>query len=209
VDDHLLVSQALAFALCAQTDMNVIGTASTADDAIGLAKSEQPDVVLLDIVMTGLSPFEAVSHFRQDVPKIRIAFLTAHLNDAYVEEAIRVEAAGYIDKSEPLADLVGAVRQVACGQSYYSPSVRDRLVVPRDIKHIRSRERTRRSLLSPRELDVLRYISRGLSAKDAALIMHISERTVNNHRTNLMNKLDIHDRVKLARYAIREGLATL
>jgi len=207
VDDHSLLRQSLAERLNAEIDFEVIGQLDSADDAVRTVVDLSPDVLLLDIDMPGVASFEAAEHIRTRRPETRIIFLSAFFHDRYIEQALRVEAKGYITKSEPINSVIKAVRQVSQGRVYFSDEVRDRIVV--DAKGIRlspKAPQTRVSTLTPREIEVLRYLARGLSKKEIAATMHISAKTVEGHTEKVMNKLDIHDRVELARFAIREGI---
>src|SRR3954471_17664621 len=207
-DDHALVREALANWLRAAGDMKVLGEVGSADEAVAISVRERPSVVLLDIDMPGLLAFDAVRTIRSRSPETRIIMLSGFFNDRYIEDALAAEASGYITKSEPPQAVLKAIRTVAAGGVYFSPEVQARIVVDSNGARLATGEGvTRAATLTPRELEVLRYIARGLSKKDIAGIMHLSVKTVDNHSTSLMTKLNIHDRVDLARYAIREGLA--
>jgi DNA-binding NarL/FixJ family response regulator len=206
-DDHALVRDSLATWLRTAGDMKVLGEVGSADEAVAVAVRERPDVVLLDIDMPGLLAFDAVRTIRSRCPETRIVMLSGFFNDRYIEDALAAEASGYITKSEPPEAVLKAIRTVAGGGVYFSPEVQARILVDSNGARLSKEGVTRASALTPRELEVLRYIARGLSKKDIAGIMHLSVKTVDNHSTSLMTKLNIHDRVELARYAIREGLA--
>ena len=206
-DDHALVREALGNWLREAGDIRVIGEVGSADEALAVAIREKPDIVLLDIDMPGLLAFDAVKTIRTRCPNTRVVVLSGFFHDRYIEDALASEASGYITKSEPAEAVVKAVRIVASGGVYFSPEVQSRIVVDAQGARLANDGSTRASTLTPRELEVLRYIARGLSKKDIAGIMHLSVKTVDNHSTSLMTKLNIHDRVELARYAIREGLA--
>ncbi len=207
VDDHSMVRRLLARRLDAEPDMTVTATASNADEATAEAIRLRPDVVLMDIDMPGLSCFEAAKTISQQCPKTRIIFLSAFFHDRYIEQAIAVKAWGYLTKSEPEDSVLEAIRKVSAGIAYFSREVKARIVVDSHGVTLASRARSRVSMLTEREMEVLRYLARGMAKKDIARTVHISVNTVNRHTTSLMSKLDIHDRVELARYAIREGLA--
>ncbi len=206
-DDHALVREALANWLREAGDIKVIAEVGSADEALAVAVREKPDIVLMDIDMPGLLAFDAVRTIRTRSPNTRVVVLSGFFHDRYIEEALAAEASGYMTKSEPAEAVVKAVRTVAGGGVYFSPEVQARIVVDSNGARLAEQGSTRAGTLTPRELEVLRYIARGLSKKDIAGIMHLSVKTVDNHSTSLMTKLNIHDRVELARYAIREGLA--
>lgn len=207
VDDHALVRETLANWLRGSQDMKVMGEVGSADEAIAAAVRDQPDIVVMDIDMPGLLAFDAVRTIRSRCPKTRVLVLSAFFHDRFIEDAIRAEASGYVTKGEPPEVVVKAIRAVAQGGAYFSRQVQERIVVDSSGPRLAESTKTRTSLLSPREMEVLRYIARGMSKKDIAAVMHLSVKTVDNHSTSLMSKLDIHDRVELARFAIREGLA--
>lgn len=209
-DDQPMVRQPLAAWLKQAGDVKVLAEVSNADDAVAAAIRERPDIVLMDIDMPGLLAFDAVRTIKSRCPRTRVVVLSGFFHDKYIEDALSAEASGYITKGEEPAVVLSAIRTVAGGGVYFSPQVQDRLVIDAGGVHLAAgagEGATRASTLTSRELEVLRYIARGLSKKDIAAIMHLSVKTVDNHSTSLMSKLNIHDRVELARYAIREGLA--
>jgi len=207
IDDHALVRSTLASWLASTPDIRVVAEASSADEGLAAIFELKPDVVLLDIDMPGLLAFEAARTIHVRLPDTRIRVLSAFLHDHYVEQALAVEASGYLTKGEPPAALAEAIRAVAGGGVFFSPDVQARIVIDSSGARLANGPQTRLSTLTPRELEVLRYVARGLSKKEIAQVMHLSAKTVDNHSTSLMSKLDIHDRVDLARFAIREGLA--
>ncbi|MEL6330730.1 MAG: response regulator transcription factor [Planctomycetota bacterium] len=203
-DDHALVRDSLAQRLEIEDDIAVVGSASTADEAVEFCSRSTPDVVVMDIEMPGRQCFDAWRTISARLPGARLIFLSAHTNDRDIAEALKIGAAGYLTKDEPPTRLIEAIRRAARGESSYSESVRARIVARSTSGG--SQHVARGATLSPRETEVLRYIARGLSKKEIASVMCISVKTVDNHSTSLMSKLDVHDRVELARYAIREGL---
>ncbi len=207
VDDHAMIREMLEDRLKRHPDIEVMGAANDAEEAVGLAIKGCPHIVLMDIDMPGLHCFDAAKTIQAQCDNTRIIFLSAFSHDRYIEQALAVEAAGYLTKSAPSESLIAAIQAVADGGSYYSPEIQARIVVEDSGTRLANAGRSRTSLLTPRELEVLRYIARGLSQKEIAAIMHLSAKTVHCHSGNLMKKLDIHDRVDLARFAIREGLA--
>lgn len=211
VDDHALLRESLRDRLEAEPDMQVVDTAGSAEEALACVARGCPDVVLMDIDMPGQSCFDAATKLKEVCPDAAIVFLSAFFHDRYIESALAAGATGYMTKDEPPANIVEGVRAAANDLACFSPKVQQRLVI--DGKGARL-SRTdgdgggaRVSLLTTRELEVLRYLARGLSKKEVAALMGVSVKTVSRHTENLMDKLDIHDRVELARYAIREGLA--
>jgi DNA-binding NarL/FixJ family response regulator len=207
VDDHALVRESLRDRLESEPDLSVVGTASRAEDALEQLAELHPDVVLLDIDMPGTSCFEAARTIRTRLPQARVVFLSAFFHDRYIESALAAEATGYVTKDEPPDVVVNAIRSAASDVAYFSPKVQARLVVDTDGLHLAAGSASRTSLLTARELEVLRHLSLGLSKKEIASLLGVSVKTISRHAENLMGKLDIHDRVELARFAIREGLA--
>jgi DNA-binding NarL/FixJ family response regulator len=206
VDDHTFICELLTTVLSRSARWEVVGAVRDARRAVETARCLQPDLLVLDIEMPGLSVFEALKTIRREQPGIKAVFLSAYLSDHYISQALACEAKAFVAKDEPLEALVDAVTRVADGGSYFSPAVRTRLVVgPRGVS-LAARSRSRAETLTPRELEILCYIAQGLAKKEIAELLYISPKTVDQHCCHLMAKLDIHDRVHLTRYAIREGL---
>jgi DNA-binding NarL/FixJ family response regulator len=206
-DDHTLVRRAVATLLQRTPGVSVVADVGTSDDAITAAIRLQPAVVILDIDIPGVEAFEAARTIRTRCPRTKILFLSAFTHDRFIESALRVGAMGYVTKAEPPEAVVKAIQAASSGQTYFSPEVQARIVIDQDGPSLRREGQTRASMLTPRELEVLRYIARGMSKKEIAQTMHLSVKTVENHAANVMKRLDIHDRVELTRFAIREGLA--
>ncbi len=186
--------------------MTVVGLASSGDHAIELASRTHPDVAVLDIDMPGVSAFGAARVVREVSPSTRVIFLSAFVHDSYVDEALGVEASGYLTKSQPPEAIVEAIRRVHRGGTAFSPDVLDRIVIDSDGVGLGVATRTRLDILTEREREVLSYVARGLPQKQIARLAGISLKTVQHHVTHIMDKLEIHDRVELARFAIREGV---
>lgn len=209
VDDHAMVRDSLRHRLEGESDVEVVGAVATADEGIRLVRAATPDVVVLDIDLPGRLSFDAARDMRACDPPPKVLFLSAFHHDRYIADALAVGASGYLTKDERPERLVQAIRAVHDGGVCFSERVRARLIVGSsgELRLGEESATTRAASLSPRELEVLRYIARGLSKKEIAKAMCRSYSTVDRHTENLMAKLDIHDRVELARFAIREGLA--
>jgi DNA-binding NarL/FixJ family response regulator len=205
VDDHALVREMLTDRIADEPDMIVIGQAGSGDEAIELAEI-CPDVVLLDIDMPGISAFDAARSIARACPGVRVVFLSAFIQDGYIAEALDVEASGYLSKTTSPTKLVGAIRTVAGGGTAMSAEVLDRLVLTAPDEHQTRTAGSRRSLLTQREREVVALIAQGLQQKQVATRMGISIKTVQTHLAHAMDKLGIHDRVDLTRWAIREGV---
>ena len=206
VDDHALVREMLKERLESEADLAVVGTAPDADAAVTQALAHKPDIVLMDIDMPGMACFDAAKLIKKRCPHTRIVFLSAFSHDRYIEDALEAKATGYITKEEPPEVIIQAVRQAASGAAYFSPKVQARLIINEDSVNITGQQTPRTSLLTPRELEVLRLIAQGYTKKEIAQRLYIAPKTVEHHSGTLMAKLDIHNRVELARFAIREGL---
>lgn len=207
VDDHEVVREGLVTVLNTQPDMEVVGDCSDAETALQIIADKKPDIVMSDISMPGLSPFEMVKRSKEQNENLRVLFLTAYNTDGNLERALRAGGSGFITKVEPMNIILEAIRKVASGESYFSKEVHDRIVGSQTTEPKDEDDFTvRRELLSPREVEVLCCVARGLTAKQIANTLHISAKTVERHKSNIMAKLGIHSQVDLARYAIREGL---
>jgi len=205
-DDHALVRKTLCHWLAAEADLTIVADVGTGEEAVAQAQRLKPDIVLLDVDMPGLLCFDAARMIREQDPVVRIVFLSAFFHDRYIEQALAVGASGYVTKSEPPEVLIKAIRAVASGAAYYSPEVRARIVIGSNGAGLATGARPKAATLTEREVQVLQYVARGRSKREIGEILHLSERTVNCHCASLMAKLDIHDRVELTRYAVREGL---
>jgi DNA-binding NarL/FixJ family response regulator len=205
VDDHTLLREALAEQLRAEPDLDVVDTVAEAGEAIHRAQAHQPDIVLMDINMPGMDCFDAAERIVSARPETGIVFLSAYCNDHYIERAVRLKARGYITKTEPPHRLIHALRAVSRGESFFSPEIAERLSATGASERPNG-EKEGHVSLTRREHEVLRYIALGFTRREMAETMHISTKTVAAHTSSLMRKLELHDRVALARYAIRLGL---
>ncbi|HOW73165.1 MAG TPA: response regulator transcription factor [Phycisphaerae bacterium] len=207
-DDHALVRGAVKTVLEREADLAVVAEVGSADEAVAETLRLKPDVVLLDIEMPGQHSFEAARTIKSRLPETRVVFLSGFHHDRYIEQAILVQASGYLSKGEPPQRLVEAIRAVMAGGVCYSPEIQARIVIHPDGRHkLSPAGHTRVASLTEKELAVLRYIARGLSKKEIAVQMSLTLSAIDRHCTRLMAKLDIHDRVDLTKFAIREGLA--
>lgn len=206
VDDHTIVRDALSQQLSEFVEFEVVGKASDADEAMTVAFEVNPDVIVMDIDMPGMICFDAVERIRSRLADVSVLFLTGSFNDHYIERALKIGAAGYLHKSESVKTLAMGIREVAAGGEFFTDEIRARVVSKKKSLSLAEGAKMRSETLTDREVEVLRYLARGLSKKEVAQLMHLSPKTIESHSTRLMDKLDIHDRVELARYAIREGL---
>ena len=203
-DDHTLVRAGIRSLLENMEGIEVIAEAGDGREALRLVRAHRPDVVLMDIAMPGLNGLEAAARIAKKCPNVRVIILSMHVNEEYVLQALRAGAAGYMVKGADAAELEIAIRAVARGETYLSPMV-SKHVVTDYIQRI-SGETSPLELLTPRQREVLQLIAEGYSTKKIARTLKISVKTVETHRMQLMERLDIHDIAGLVRYAIRIGL---
>lgn len=210
VDDHALVREMLAERLPHELAVETVLTASNAQEAVDVARAREPDIVVMDVDMPGLDAFAGAREILRERPVTKVVFLSAYTHDYYIDEALAVGARGYVTKAEPPETIVDAIREVSEDRMFYSEDIRGRLTEgdgrARTGGGAGGGGSTRLSRLTPREMDVLRYIARGFSKRDIAATLNISLKTVEKHAENLMARLEIHDRVELTRFAIRERL---
>jgi len=204
VEDHDLVRAGFCALLNALEDVTIVGQAKTGYEALELAASCAPKVVLMDISMPGLNGLEVTRRIAEAHPHIRVLILSVHTGEEYVLQALRAGAAGYLVKDSGADELAMAVRAVASGRTYLSPQV-SRHVIDRYLERQQDMQ-TPFELLTPRQREILQMIAEGATTRDMARRLHLSVKTVDTHRTQLMDRLDIHDVAGLVRYAIRTGL---
>jgi two-component system response regulator NreC len=208
-DDHTLFRQGIKTLISAEPDMEVVAEASNGSEAVTKAAETRPDLILMDIGMTGLSSFEATRQIRRNRPETKILFLTMYDDEDYLVECMEVGAGGYVLKDSQSAQLVSAIRDVNRGGSYLSPRMLGQLVD--DFRsRIKSAHRLPRfATLTTREKEVLKLLAEGNSVKDIAGSLTLSVKTVEAHKFNLMRKLDIHNKAQLVQYAIQKKIITV
>lgn len=202
-DDHQIVRQGLKRLLSKRGDFDIVAEASDGEQAVELATRRQPDVVLMDISMPRLSGIDATRRIAAD-GKTKVLALSMHDQQSYVEEALRAGASGYVHKNASAEDLFSAIDAVRTGESYLSPTVTQQVVDA--IARPGDRPSSAVSALTQREREVLKLIADGLSSKEIAAQLGVSLKTIESHRANLMDKLDIHKVSGLVRFAVRAGL---
>jgi len=200
-DDHAVVRKGFQFILAAQPDFEVVGEAANGKDAVDLAGSLQPDVIVMDVSMPELSGIEATRRIGEVSPKARVLALSMHRDSVYVREILRAGARGYILKEAQESELLGAIRAVGKGDGYLSPAVSD-AVLNDYRKHVTDPI----DLLTAREREVLQHIAEGKTNKEIAVFLGLSVYTVEAHRGRLMEKLNLHSTGELVRFALRNGL---
>lgn len=210
LDDHPLILDGLAAYLGKEEDLVVLASCSTTTAALEAIKAAPPDVAVLDIKLQDGNAFSFVADARAVAPNLKIVFITGHDDDVLVERAYQEGALGYVLKSEPLSEITFAVRMAARGERHLSPQLVQRFpgLAQGLAEGSRAPLATRLAALTKREREVLHHVSQGRSAKEISDILKISTWTVTNHKANIMAKLDIHNQVGLARFALSTGLAT-
>jgi DNA-binding NarL/FixJ family response regulator len=206
-EDHEIVREGLRTLLRAEGDIAVVAEAETGRQALALTRKFRPAVVVMDIAMPLLNGLEATRQILKAVPGTRVLILSAHSDDAYVEQVIAMGAAGYLIKQTSARVLSRAIREVHAGRPFFSPVIAKRLV-HRDQKPLSRAGQLKRHIarLSSREAEVLQRIAEGEANKQIAAGLGISIKTVEKHRDHLMRKLNIHDTAGLTRYAIAAGI---
>ena len=205
-DDHTLVRAGLKILLSTLPGVEVVAEANDGREAIELVDRLQPDVVLMDIAMKPVNGLDAAARIKAKHPAVRILILSMHANEEYVLQALRAGASGYLLKDAATAELEIALGAVARGETYLSPPV-SRAVVDGYVNRTAA-ERTKDGVLTPRQRQILEFIAKGLATKEIAFELDLSVKTVETHRSMLMERLGIRDVAGLTRYAIRQGLVS-
>jgi DNA-binding NarL/FixJ family response regulator len=205
-DDHTLVRAGIRGLLQGLADVDVVGEAGDGQEALRLAESLRPDVVLLDVGMPGLNGLEVAGRIGALDASIRVVILSMHSSEEYVLRALRAGCAGYLLKASAVSELEVAVRAVARGETYLSPAVSKRVVD--DYVSRTGGAADPLDALTPRQREVLQLAAEGLSSKEIAQRLGLSYRTVEAHRAQLMERVGVHDLAGLVRFAMRVGLIT-
>jgi two-component system, NarL family, response regulator NreC len=205
-DDHQLMRSGIRLILEREPDLSVVGEAGDGREAVALAKSLKPDVVVMDIGMSNLNGIEAAQQMTGDRSEIAVVMLSMHSDESYVLRALKAGARGYLLKDSAEADLIKAVHAVADGKSFFSPAVSKVLLDDYVRKLRRSGTEDAYDLLTAREREVLQLIAEGKSNKDIANLLNLSVYTVESHRSNLMEKLNVRGLPELILYAVRKGI---
>jgi len=207
-DDHPVVRRGLRTLLEAEPNFSVIGETGDGLESVRLVERLQPDVLILDLMMPGLSGLEALRIIRQRSPRTRVVVLSMHHNNAFVAEALKNGATGYVLKGSDEENLVRAVREAAAGRRFLSPPVTER-AIDAYIERARAAHFDPHETLTAREREVLQLSAEGKTGAEIAARLHISQRTVENHRANLLRKLGLKNQSELVCYAVRRGLIPL
>jgi DNA-binding NarL/FixJ family response regulator len=206
VDDHTVVRQGLRALLQAEGDMEVVGEAENGRQAVQLAQKLMPNVVVMDIAMQLLNGLEATRQITKEVPSSKVLILSSHSDDEYVQQLTEAGAAGYLLKQTAAQDLIKAIREVNRGNAFFSPAVAKRLRDQFRDAFTRSDPVKKKTILTSREFETLQLIAEGHPNKQIAAQLCVSIKTVEKHRQQVMNKLNIHEVAGLTRYAIAKGI---
>jgi DNA-binding NarL/FixJ family response regulator len=204
-DDHAVVRHGLRLVLDAEPDLEVVAEAGNGADAVKLGSQPDVDLAIIDISMPRMTGLQAAAELHRRRPELRTLILSMHDNERYLYEALRAGASGYVLKTVVDRDLVEACRAAMRGEAFIYPAAMTQLI--RDyLRQARNDEPVKEDPLTPREQEVVKLIAESYSTKQIADALVISEKTVERHRANILEKLGMHDRVELTRYAIRRGL---
>ncbi len=208
VEDHLIVREGLRAMLQSEADIRIVGEAGNGREAVELTRTLLPDVVIMDIAMPLLNGLEATRQILRATPATHIIILSAHSDDAYVDQVMALGASGYLLKQTAFHVLPEAIRQVHQGKTCFSLAISQHRRQQKRLTHKSNTTaaKTEAPLLTSREMEVLQLIAEGKANKETAEELHISIKTVEKHRQNLMEKLNIHDTASLTRYAIANGI---
>ena len=204
VDDHEVVRQGLKAYLESQPDFKVVAEASSGEEAIEAAMEYLPDVVLMDLVMSGVGGVEATRKVKAITPRTQIVVLTSYYQDEFIFPALKAGAISYVLKDVLMDDLVEAIRKAAQGEAVLHPKVAERVI--KEINGAKGQPYNPFTELTNREMEVLRLIAKGLSNAELAAELFISENTVKGHVSNILSKLQLADRTQAAVYAWEQGL---
>jgi DNA-binding NarL/FixJ family response regulator len=207
-DDHPVVLLGMRTLLEPEPDFSIVGEAGDGLETTRLVERLQPDVLVLDLMMPGLNGLEALRIVRQRSSRTRVVVLSMHSSNAFVAEALKNGATGYVLKGSCEEDLVHAVREASAGRRFLSAPVTER-AIEAYIEQSRAAELDPHETLTPREREVLQLAAEGKTSSETAARLHVSHRTVENHRANLMRKLGLQNQSELVRYALRRRLIPL
>jgi DNA-binding NarL/FixJ family response regulator len=210
VDDHGLVRAGIRALLESLDGIQVLEEADDGREALRLIELHRPDIVLMDIAMSGLNGLEATKRIHRDFPNTQVIILSMHANEEYVLQSLRAGAAGYLLKDAGTVELEIAIKAVAGGETYLSPPV-SKHVISDYVRRMSAGEQDTQSTLDRltlRQREILQLIAEGQTTQEIARLLNIGVKTVETHRMQLMERLDIHDVAGLVRYAIRVGLVS-
>ena len=208
-DDHKIMREGLRALIEKEAKMSVVGEAEDGKSTVALAAKLSPHVVVMDVAMPGLNGIEATRKIVKANPRAKIIALSGHSDRHFVREMLKAGAAGYVLKNRAYEELGQAVGEVMKGKTYLSPEVAQGVVDTYVRGHVKSGENPAFAVLTPREREVLQAIAEGQSTKEIASDLDVSVKTIETHRSNIMEKLHLFSVAELTKYAIREGVASL
>ncbi len=206
-DDHTILREGLKALLRLSNDIEVVGSVSTGKEVLEEIPKISPDIILMDIAMPVMDGIETTQHINKSHPGIKVIILSQHENREYVVSAIKAGASGYIIKKAVSAEIISGIEAVYKGGYFFHPAVARTVIEDYLVRLTGGQSKQDSDRLSEREKEVLKLIAEGLSSNEIAQKLFISVKTVLGHRTNIMEKLDIHNRTELVKYAIRRGIA--
>ena len=207
IENHPLLMDGLMEGIAETGDMDVVGTARDADEGFQVALREKPDLVLVNMGVSGRGAFVLASDLAEQLPVARVVFLSEFYSDILLDEAMRLNVRGFLLTNEPADQVIISLRMVCRGETAFSAEIENRLEYDQELGRHAAKYQNRLSQLTSRQLMVLRHLSWGTDLDEVAKDLSISRHTVHSHKSAIMRKLDIRDPMELMRYAIREGLA--
>jgi two-component system, NarL family, response regulator NreC len=208
VDDHQVVRAGLRMLLEAEPDVEIVGEVGSGEEALQAVKTLQPDIVLMDVAMPGMGGIDATRRIKEAHPNTAILALTMHEDEQYFFEMLNAGASGYVPKRAAPDDLVAAIRVISRGEMFLYPTLA-RVLVREYLQRAGGEQAETSHPLTPREIEVLTYIAEGFTNREIAEALCISVKTVDRHRENILEKLNLHSRVELVKYAIEKGLISV
>jgi DNA-binding NarL/FixJ family response regulator len=209
VDDHTILREGVRALLAGESDIVVVGEAGDGQEALEKVEALRPDIVLMDMVMPGMNGLEATGHIKRRHSDVKVLILSMYDDDEYVQQVIQAGASGYLLKGMAADDLILAIREVHAGSSFLNPAIAAKLIEDY-VRRVRGEaEGAGEEPLTAREREVLKLIAEGNTNQEIADVLHLSRKTVESHRANIMRKLDLHDVTELVKYALRTGLIQL
>ena len=207
-DDHKIMREGLCSLLRNDPRVEIAGVAEDGRSAVQMAREQKPDVVVMDVAMPDLNGIEAARKIKAEMPDVRILALSMHSDKRYISNMLQAGASGYLLKDCAFKELVQAIHTVARRQVYLSPSIAA-LVTEDYVRQLIARDASPAAVLSPKEREVLQLMSEGHSTKQIAADLNLSVKTIETHRQQIMEKLDLHSIAELTKFAVREGLTSL
>ncbi len=207
-DDHKIMREGLCSLLRNDSHVEIVGVAEDGRSAVQLVREQKPDVVVMDVAMPDLNGIDAARRIKAEMPEVRILALSMHSDKRYISSMLQAGASGYLLKDCAFKELVQAIHTVARRQVYLSPSIAG-LVTEDYVRQLTAKDGSPASMLSPKEREVLQLMAEGHSTKQIAGTMNLSVKTIETHRQQIMEKLDIHSVAELTKFAVREGLTSL